>query len=228
MPSDDPVRGPTSGINMMRSLAARSSASGRPHGWYEELYAAAEAGLVEVPWDHGEPTALLVEWLGTRNPRNETTAGGAVVVGCAYGDDAELLARHGYATTAFDVSASAIAAAQRRHPGSSVDYVRADLLDLPSRWLRRFDLVIECTTVQSMPAEFHSRAAAAVASLCADGGTVVVIERQATEHDPPGPPWLLTEEEIYSFGADGVELAVLETLPMGGGPRWRAELRRHK
>lgn len=59
-----------------------------------------------------------------------------------------------------------------------------------------------------------------------DGGAVVVIARKATERDQQGPPWLLTEEEVRYFGVDGVELAVLETLPMEGGTRWRAELRR--
>jgi len=34
-----------------------------------------------------------------------------------------------------------------------VRYVAADLLDLPSRWRRAFDIVVECTTVQSLPPE---------------------------------------------------------------------------
>ncbi len=33
-----------------------------PTGWFEPLYAAAERGEREVPWDRGEPRDLLVEW----------------------------------------------------------------------------------------------------------------------------------------------------------------------
>lgn len=225
MSNDIPAGGRVSGADLMRSVAARSIASGRPLGWYEELYAAAEAGAAVVPWDHGAPTSLLVDWLQKRVARHAAT-GRAVVIGCAYGEDAELVAAQGFETTAFDVSPSAIGAAQRRHPGSTVHYVEADLLALPSQWRRRFDLVVECTTIQSLPPEFHTRAAAAVASLCADGGSVVVIARKATGHEAPGPPWLLTEDEIREFGVDGVVLETLETVEAVGGVRWRAQFGR--
>lgn len=225
MSSDGPTAHHAGGTELMRALAASSIAAGRPLDWYEELYAAAEAGIVAVPWDHGVPTPLLVDWLDKRLGPDEA-AGKAVVVGCAYGDDAELVASRGFDTTAFDVSASAVVAAQRRHPDSDVHYVRADLLDLPARWRRRFDLVIESTTVQSIAPRFHAPAAAAIASLCADGGVVVVVARKATGHESPGPPWLLTEDEIGQFEVDGVRLELLETMRDAGGERWRAELRR--
>lgn len=71
--------------------------------------------------------------------------------------------------------------------------------------------MVECTTIQSLPPKFHARAAAAVASLCADDGTVVVIARKTTGHDAPGPPRLLTEDEIREFAVDGVVLESHET-----------------
>lgn len=225
MSNDVPATGAVGGAEVMRTLAARSIKAGRPLDWYEELYAAADAGAAAVPWDHGVPTSLLAQWLQRRVTR---LAGGgrAVVIGCAYGDDAELVAAHGFETTAFDIAPSAIAAAQRRHPDSTVNYVEADLLALPDHWRRHFNLVVECTTVQSMPPQLHAPAAAAVASLCADGGTVVVIARMRTDPEVPGPPWLLAEDEIRQFAVDGVVLETLETVRAPGGTRWRAQLNR--
>lgn len=168
MSNDVPATGAVGGAEVMRTLAARSIEAGRPLGWYEELYAAADAGAIAVPWDHGVPTSLLAQWLQRRLARL-AVGSRAVVIGCAYGDDAELVEAHGFETTAFDIAPSAIAAARRRHLGSTVHYAVADLLALPDRWHRHFDLVVECTTIQSMPPQLHVPAAAAVASLCADG-----------------------------------------------------------
>ena len=56
------------------------------------------------------------------------------------------LARHGWDTTAFDISPAAVAAVRDRYPDSPVDYREGDLLDLTgdSADLRgTFDLVVE-------------------------------------------------------------------------------------
>lgn len=209
----------------MRELATDSIAAGRPLDWYDQLYANAEAGATTVPWDHGEPTPFLIDWLTERFPDRQQR-GRAVVVGCAFGDDAELVARHGFTTTAFDISGSAISAARSRHPGSPVTYQRADLLDLPIAWRQQFDFVIECTTLQCLPPELHHRAARGIASLCAPGGTILVIARVPAADDPPGPPWLLAEDEVRAVGVDGVELITLRRTGMRGGDRWVAELGR--
>ena len=108
-------------------------------------------------------------------------------------------------------------AACRRHEHSRVDYQRADLLTLPTDWLQRFNLVVESTTLQCLPPELHADAAAAVAALCAPGGTVLVIARQPSTCDPPGPPWLLTQAEVGCVAVNGVELVRLDTVIMSGG-----------
>lgn len=205
---------------LMRQLATAALADGRPLDWYEDLYTSGE-----VPWDHGEPTPLLVDWLEERLA-GATGRGRAVVVGCAYGDDAELVAAHGFDTTAFDISPSAVHRARERHPASTVRYEQADLLDLPSAWRHAYDLVIECTTLQCLPPELHEQAAAGVASLCATGGTILVIARMPSADDPPGPPWLLSEAEVRGVAVGGVVLTGLERVPMRGGTRWRVTLNR--
>ena len=204
----------------MRQLATTALAEGKPLEWYEELYTSGE-----VPWDHGEPTPLLVDWLA-EHFGGSMGYGRAVVVGCAYGDDAELIAAYGFHTTAFDISRSAVREARVRHPRSAVRYVQADFLDLPESWRQGFDLVVECTTLQCLPPALHEPAAAGVASLCAAGGTILVIARMPTADDPPGPPWLLNETEVRAVAVDGVVLTGLDRVAMRGGTRWRATLNR--
>jgi SAM-dependent methyltransferase len=101
-----------------------------------------------------------------------------VVVGCGLGGDAEFLARLGFAVVGFDFSAPAIEAARALNPTSTVDYEVADLLALPEGWLAGFDLVVESLTVQSLPRSIRPRVVAAVRSLAAPGGTVLVISSQ--------------------------------------------------
>ena len=56
------------------------------------------------------------------------------MVGCGYGADAEFLALWGFRTTGFDFAPTAIAAARRKYPASKVNYLVADVLDLPREW----------------------------------------------------------------------------------------------
>ena len=194
-----------------------------PTGWFEPLYAAAARGEREVPWDRGEPRDLLVEWAAER----ELDGGGlgALVVGCGFGADAEYLSSLGFDVTAFDVAPTAVRAAQERHPGSSVDYVVADLLDPPRAWAEAFAFVFESLTVQSLPESVRSRAIARVGAFVAPRGTLLVVASARDEADGPveGPPWPLTRAELDSFARGGLEAEHVEALP---GPRWRAEFRR--
>src|SRR4051812_10334235 len=128
---DDPAR-------EARRLAAESLAAEDATGWFEPLYAAAGAGEAVVPWDRGEAHPQLVEWTQARGLRGSAGAR-AVVVGSGPGYDAEYVASLGFATVGFDVAQSAVEAARRRFPGSPVEYVAADLLDLPPAWNQAFD-----------------------------------------------------------------------------------------
>ena len=129
-------------------LARHALAADRPTSWFEDLYAAARRGEVPMPWDRSGTHPILAPWLAEA-PTGDGRL--AVVVGCGLGADAEAVAARGYRTTAFDVADSAVGEARARHPGSTVDYATADLLDLPRDWRRHFDLVVEIFTVQAMP-----------------------------------------------------------------------------
>jgi len=118
---------------------------GDPDGWFEEFYAKANGDIHKVYWADLSPNPLLLDWV-------EQGAGPslkrAITIGCGLGDDAEVLAQHGYRVTAFDISPSAISMCQKRFPDSSVEYVIADLFNPPPEWRRGFDLVYECNTIQ--------------------------------------------------------------------------------
>lgn len=212
-----------------RALADESLAAGDPTGWFERLYAASETGAAVVPWDRGRPNPALVAWAERRALDGD--GGRAVVVGSGLGDDAEYVASRGYATTAFDVSASATRAARRRFPGSRVEYVTADLLALPDAWRGAFDLVVESITVQALPVAVRRHAIAAVGSLVAPGGTLLVIAaaREPSDGTVDGPPWPLLRGEVESFASGTLRAVRIEGLGEPSSPhpvRWRAEFTR--
>ena len=206
-------------------LSARAIAEGRPTAWFDELWSAGEAGDVSLPWDRDEPQAQLREWAEAR--ALDGTGLSAVVVGCGLGADAEYLAARGFATTGFDVSATAVRLAAQRHAGSGVTYQVGDLLDLPQEWIRAFDLVVEIFTLQALPDPPRSDAAAGVRSLVADGGTLLAVQFRHDGAEPldVGPPFPQTRELGDVLARDGLDLVSLESLD-APGPRWRAELRR--
>ncbi len=152
-------------------LAHESIAAGDPTGWFERLYAAAAAGTTGVPWDRRAPSPLLVQWAaecGLRGAADPPPA--ALVVGCGLGDDAEFIAGLGFATIAFDISASAIDAAKRRFPRSRVHYRVADLMTPPPGWRQAYDLVVESATLQALPDPPRATAITSLGQLVAPGG----------------------------------------------------------
>ncbi|HEX8345238.1 MAG TPA: class I SAM-dependent methyltransferase [Actinoplanes sp.] len=208
----------------IRRLSAAARATGDATGWFERLYAEAEDGAAEVPWDRPTATPLLADWAHQAPGGDGRTA---LVVGCGLGRDAEFVAGLGFATTAFDISATAVRVARERHPGSPVDYVVADLLDPPVSWWRGFDLVVESNTVQALPRSLRHRATTSVASLVAPGGTLLVLASAASTPDGDGPPWPLTRDEVQAFAVDGLSVLSVEWIRAGDPPsdRWRAVLR---
>jgi SAM-dependent methyltransferase len=209
-------------------LAEQSIAAGDPTGWFERLYAAAEAGKTAVPWDRGAPSPFLTQWATQRAPTESGQR--ALVVGCGLGDDAEFIAGHAFQTVAFDISPSAIAAARRRFPGSPVQYVVANLLDPPAEWHQAFDLVVESLTLQALPDPPRRTAIAKLGDLVAPAGTLIVIARAREPGQmAQGPPWALTRAEIDALTQTGLEPVRIEDLndPSYDWPRrWRAEFRR--
>ncbi|MFY9913375.1 MAG: hypothetical protein WAK18_01820, partial [Nocardioidaceae bacterium] len=56
----------SAGVSRERRMIAESLARGDATGWFEELYAAAASGDLDIPWDRPVPTQPLDEWARRR------------------------------------------------------------------------------------------------------------------------------------------------------------------
>jgi SAM-dependent methyltransferase len=210
-----------------RQMADQAVSEGAPLRWFEQLYAAASAGAVTVPWADQQVNPHLRTW-----PLLSTTAARRVlVVGCGYGDDAQWLADLGYEVTAFDISASAVARCRERFPASPVRYQAQDLLRPPAAWLDDpFDLVVEAYTVQVLPPGSSERLAAVNSLAALTGGTLLVIARGRAESDDPGAmPWPLLRSELDPLPILGLREVAFEDYYDGEEPpvrRFRATFTR--
>ena len=159
------------------------------------MYAAVGEDLAALPWASLKPFPLLVEWL---DGPGAGMSGEALVVGTGLGDDAEELARRGFAVTAFDLSPTAIERARARFPESNVEYRVGDLLDLPGEWRERFDLVVEIRTLQSLPIADREAAATAIAGTVAAGRPALALRPRprVTHQRGETRPWPVTTEEL--------------------------------
>lgn len=181
-----------------RDIARRHLASGDALGWFEALYARSAGDAAIIPWADLMPNPNVVTWLD----HHQVIGAGreALKIGCGLGDDAEELARRGFSTTAFDISASAIAWCRRRYPGSPVAYVVEDLFRAPSEWRSKFDFVLESYTLQVLPPSFRRAAINHIAAFVAPYGTLLVVSRGRESDDSQGEmPWPLTRDELTDF-----------------------------
>jgi SAM-dependent methyltransferase len=189
---------------------------GEPAGWFEAVYARAEAGQGMIPWAMMQPNPRLVAWLDAQP--NLGAGHRALVIGCGLGDDAEALAERGFAVTAFDISETAVRQCRTRFPNSKVDYVVADLFKTPEDWRGAFDFVFESRTVQSLPFTLAEAAIAQIAAFVAPEGTLLVLcAGREPEEDRRGIPWPLSRAELQGFLDNGLREVGFEEFTERGG-----------
>jgi hypothetical protein len=186
-----------------------TSSQGGP-AWHDETYRAARGDLAKVPWAEGKPNPALISWLNAEAAGRVRPGSRAVVVGCGVGDDVIELLNRGYDAIGFDISPTAVEWARIRFPGQGNAFCACDLLAPPTRFRHRFELVVECCTLQSIDPATREQASAALASLLCPRGTLLAVangrdDSELLEH-VHGPPWPLTRTELCGL----MELAGLK------------------
>jgi len=193
----------------LRQLQAEHAARGDALGWFEELYSEAHGSTANIPWAERGPSPHLLAALGSTDIRERPV----LVIGCGTGDDAAFLASRGADVTAFDLSPTAVEWCRKRFPQSPVTWVVTNLLESPTEWRHRFDLVVEINTLQALPADLRTAGLDAVARFVAPGGRLLVICRAREEgEDVVGPPWPLTRSELGRFSAQGLRQMALKSV----------------
>lgn len=191
---------------------------GEPSSWFEQLYQRAEREGFTIPWKTEGGHPLIREWLEREAPAIPGQR--ALVIGCGFGDDAELLAEFGYTVTAFDIAETAITSCRSRFPNSMVDYCVADLFSLPAGWHSVFDLVLESRTLQALPWGEMASAVAAIRGTVAPNGRLLVLTHGREEHEPHhGIPWPLARSDLAAFPAAGLQEETFEDIQRDEGPR---------
>jgi 2-polyprenyl-3-methyl-5-hydroxy-6-metoxy-1,4-benzoquinol methylase len=189
--------------------------------WFDGVYSGAQQDHRVPPWSTMRPRPAFLQWA----ERTALAGHGkrAAVIGCGLGDDAEELARRGFAVTAFDIAPTAVAWCQQRFPQSAVNYQVADLFEPPADWRQAYDFVLEIFTIQALPIDLRTETIEAVARLVAPDGALFVFALGA-DHAVArnGPPWALTKGELAHFEHVGLAVQHFEELrEFGNEPNLR-------
>ena len=175
-----------------------------PYGWCDSIYKDAKGDYKNVFWADLEPSPYLVSWLKENNAKKNQKA---IVIGCGVGDDAEALSSFGYEVTAFDISPNAIELCKNRYPNTKVNYIVADLFSYDKSWIKAFDVVYECNTIQILPNEYRIKARVAMSNLLKKNGHILVSCRSRKKDEKQNEiPLPLDFDEINEFvKSDGLE-----------------------
>jgi SAM-dependent methyltransferase len=196
--------------------------------WFEAVYALAGNDPARVPWANLAPHPLARAWVDFQARGIQGLS--VLDVGCGLGDNAEYFSARGANVVAFDLVEQAVEWAKRRFPNSRVAYGAADLFKTPPEWRQKFDLVHECYTLQSLAPPLLPQVFAALASLLAPNGKLLLIARAGDEGAAAeGPPWPLPPSIFAEAERQGLRALAIEDIAATAevaSRHWRALLRR--
>ncbi len=157
----------------------------------------------DTPWDKGEPSPGLTEYLSTRLLR-----GRILVPGSGYGHDARAIAEAGgphASVLGIDTAPTAIQGANARNALPNCQFEVADFLFLPPTWKLAFDALFEHTLFCAIDPEQRGAYAKAAAECLKSGGIFLAVfyrEPASTE----GPPFGCTTTELDALFSQNFQL----------------------
>lgn len=95
----------------------------------------------DTPWDIEKAHPAFKDLM----PRLKLSKCRVLVLGCGNGHDAALLAKNGHHVTAVDGSLSALENAKKNYSSLNIEWIHADIFNLPAEYNQAFDLVLEHT-----------------------------------------------------------------------------------
>ncbi len=147
----------------------------------------------DTPWDKGEPSPGLVDYLDTR-----PLTGRILVPGCGYGHDARAIAEAGGSDASvlgIDTAPTAVRGAKARNTLLNCEFELADFLVLPTAWKFAFDVLFEHTLFCAIDPEQRGSYAAAAADCLKNSGIFLAVFYTQPECCD-GPPFGCNTEEL--------------------------------
>lgn len=147
----------------------------------------------DTPWEKGEPSPGLVDWLAAHPQRADATV---LVPGCGTGHDARAFAKAGFITTGLDIAPSAVRLANENTAaaGLRAEFRPGDFLsDEP---FARFDWLFEHTCYCAIDPSRRDDYLRAVLRWLKPGGQFLAVHYLIPDTD--GPPFGTTREAVVA------------------------------
>jgi methyl halide transferase len=155
----------------------------------------------DMPWEKGEPSPGLVDFLAARP---ELRRGTVLVPGCGTGHDARVWAKAGFVVTGLDLAHSAIRLSQERTvaAGLKADFRLGNFLnDTP---VAQFDWIFEHTLFCAIDPARRDDYVSAVLRWLKPNGQFLAVHYMIRDSD--GPPFGCTQQELMERFAPHFEL----------------------
>jgi SAM-dependent methyltransferase len=163
----------------------------------------------DTPWDKGEPSPGLVDYLSAR-----PFTGRILVPGCGYGHDARAIAEAGgpgASVLGIDTAPTAVQGANARNTLPNCEFEVADFLALPAAWKLAFDALFEHTLFCAIDPEQRGAYAVAAADCLRSGGIFLAVFYREPECSE-GPPFGCTTAELDALFSRSFQL-IEEWIP---------------
>jgi len=155
----------------------------------------------DMPWEKGEPSPGLVDFLAAHR---RIKRGTVLVPGCGSGHDARAWAAAGFAATGYDIAPSAIALAREKTAaaGLKARFVQGDFLTDPPP--RKFDWLFEHTLFCAIDPQRRGEYVCATLRWLKPGGQYLAVNYLIPDKD--GPPFGTTRAELLDWFSPGFKL----------------------